>query len=235
MEIVVSGPDTVFSLGEIAQFGAHAIPAFSDTSISWLVDTVTLHRGGSQDTIIGNTTFPNPGGGDTIVPGESVLRRSGLGTFVSAAPPLEPNTATVTVVALIGKVDTTVAVTGGTIQTSTYRHAGYKRVIVTQRLTSILLHCPDAHSCDARPPGATWSLLVDGTDALGQPIYGLTISTAGPLRGAPIAAYLSRDTSIAAVVPVGVRAATVTARRAGAAWIVAARGALLDSLQVVVH
>jgi hypothetical protein len=235
VEIDVSGPDTIFSLGEVAQFGAHSTPAFSDTSISWLVDTVTLHRGGLADTIIGNTTFPNPGGGDTIVSGETVFRPSGPGTSVSTEPPLEPNTTTVSVVALIGKVDTTVAVTGGTIQTSVYRHTGFKRVIVTQRLTSIQLHCPDAHSCAAQPPGGSWSILVDGTDALGQPIYGLTISFAGPLRGPPIATYLSRDTTIASVVSVGTRSATVTARRTGATWIVAARGALRDSLQVVVQ
>ena len=110
-----------------------------------------------------------------------------------------------------------------------------------QRLTRIQLRCPDTHVCDSLGVGGSWSVWVDGLDALGDGIYTLSPdftparATTNPTTGPPIASYVSRDTTVASLVPVGVRVATVTARRSGATWIVATRGALRDSLQVVVR
>jgi hypothetical protein len=49
------------------------------------------------------------------------------------------------------------------------------------------------------------------------------------------ATFAVRDPSVAGVTPVGIRVATVTARKSGTTWIVGTRGALLDSLQLVVQ
>jgi hypothetical protein len=76
---------------------------------------------------------------------------------------------------------------------------------------------------------------VVGFDALGRQIYALTSSTANPAGATPVALFTSRDTTIAAVVPVKIRAATVTAKKTGSTWIVATRGALTDSVRVVVR
>jgi hypothetical protein len=76
---------------------------------------------------------------------------------------------------------------------------------------------------------------VDGFDALNRQIYALTSATANPPGSPPIATFVSRDTTIAAVSPVNIRAANVTARKTGTTWIIAIRGALLDSLQLVVQ
>ena len=53
--------------------------------------------------------------------------------------------------------------------------------------------------------------------------------------GTPMATFTSRDTTVASVTPVGIRAATVTARKSGTTWIVATRNSLLDSLQLTVR
>jgi hypothetical protein len=80
---------------------------------------------------------------------------------------------------------------------------------------------------------------VDGFDANNQHVYSLPSAVSNPPAGSPIAIFTSRDPTIAALSPVGIRAANVTALKAGATWIVgtriAAQDTLLDSLQVVVH
>jgi hypothetical protein len=177
VDVTITGPDSLFSYGEIAQFGVETIPAFPDSAVIWTIDTVTVHRGGNLDTIIGGMSYPNPGAGDTIVPGDSIFKPLGLGGFQSLAPPLEPKSVT----------------------------------------------------------GEAWSVWVDGFDALGRQIYTLTGATTNPPGSPPIATFVSRDTTIAAVTPVHIRAATVTALRSGTTWVVATRGTLLDSLQVVVR
>lgn len=236
MELTITGPDSLFSYGEIAQYVAQAAPAFPDSAVLWKIDTVTIHRGGNLDTIIAGLSYPNPGAGDTIVPGDSIFKPLGAGTFQSLAPPLEPKSVTVTIDALIGAYDTTLASWEiGTVQTKGYRHAGYKTVVLTQRVTKIQLRCPDTHACDSLSAGASWTVWVDGFDALGRQIYALTGATTNPPGSPPIATFASRDTTIATVTPVHIRAATVTALRSGMTWIVGTRGALLDSVQVVVH
>ena len=72
-------------------------------------------------------------------------------------------------------------------------------------------------------------------DALGQPIVALHSPAANPATGTAVATFVVRDTTIASVAPVGIRAATVTARKSGSTWIVATRSSLLDSLQVTVR
>jgi hypothetical protein len=122
-----------------------------------------------------------------------------------------------------------------TIRTIEARHVGYKTVVVTQRLTRISLRCPDTRACDSLAVGGTWSVWVDGFDARGLQIASLRTADTNPSAGPPIAVYTVRDTTIATLVPAGIRAATVTALKSGTTWIVGARGALSDSLQLVVR
>lgn len=233
--IDISGPDSVFSYAEIARYTAAISPAFPDSSVVWLVDTFTLHRPGAVDTVINGETFPLPHG-DTVVDGTPYFRPVSAGAFESFQPPLEPTTVTVTIEALLGGVDTTVAVFGGgAAQTKTYRHTGYKQVVLTQRVTRIQLRCPNTSACDTVAVGGTWSVWVDGFDALGSGILALGDPTANPPGDTPIAIFTSRDTTVATVSPVNIRAATVTARKAGSTWIVATRKTLSDSILVVAH
>jgi hypothetical protein len=102
-------------------------------------------------------------------------------------------------------------------------------------VTHIALRCPDTHACDTLSAGGAWSVWVDGLDALNQKIQALTSATANPPTGTAIATFAARDPSIVAVAPVGIRASNVTALHTGSTWIVATRGTLLDSLQLVVR
>jgi hypothetical protein len=218
---MITGPDSLFSYGEIAHYSVQTVPAFPDTSFLWGIDTVSL---------------PRPGTTDTLVTGEIVFNPSGQGGYVSIMPPLEPATVTIAVAALLGATDTTVATYDrGTIQTSVYRHFGYKEVVLTQRLTRIQLRCPDIQACDTLAVGGTWTVWVDGFDRLNHAIITPVGGAANPKRGAPVAMYAVRDTTVATMVPNGIRVAGVTARGTGATWIVATRGALADSLQLVVR
>jgi hypothetical protein len=163
-------------------------------------------------------------------------------------PPLYPEVRTVGVTALLGQEDTTISVSCGTpvpgqvcdpatgiitIHTYVWRHRGSKNVAITQRVTRIQLRCPDTHACDTVSVGGTWSVWVDGFDARNRQIVALTSATANPPTGPAIATFVARDTSVATVSPLGIRAASVTARKAGTTWIVATRDSLRDSLQLV--
>ena len=168
-----------------------------------------------------------------------LMSTGGEGTFQSVGAPLWPAYFIDTVSALIGKVDTTIAQNYQTVQTSIWRHVASKVVIVTQRLTRIVLRCPDVHACDTLGVGGVWSIWVDGFDANNQRIYALASSVANPLAGFPVATYTSRDPTVASVSPVGIRVANVTALKVGTTWIVgtriAAQDTLVDSLQVTVR
>ena len=222
--ITIAGPDTLFSVRQIAVFSAQAVLAFPDTSVQWIADTVTVFNGSR----------------DTVVDGANYLQADGTGAFQSILPPLEPATIKVSIGALYGAVDTVVqrylpCCGYATIKTKTYRHVAYKPIVLMQRVTRIALRCPDTHACAAQPVGGTWSVWVNGFDALGQQIVVLTGAATNPATGPPVVTYTSRDTTIAKVAPVGIRVANVTARKIGSTWIVATRGALADSLQLVVH
>jgi hypothetical protein len=152
--------------------------------------------------------------------------------------PLEPAMVTVAVAALVGSVDTTlqryIAPNYVTVHSFEPRHVGYKSVVLMQRLTRIQLLCPAVHGCDTLSFGSgSWSVWVDGFDARNNPIATLPGAPLNPSTGPPIAIFTVRDTTVASVSPVGIRAATVTARKPGSTWVIATRGALLDSLQVV--
>lgn len=220
----ITGPDSAHSLGDIVQYAVQTQPPFPDTAFRWAVDTVTTFRQGV---------------GSVIVDGATLLAPGAPGQFTVIDAPLEPATATVLVAALVGSVDTTeerqVDSIHVTIRTVVPRHIGYKPVVVTQRLVRIQLRCPDTHACNTVAVGDSLSVWVDGFDARGSQISGLRTLTLNPLTGPPIATYAIRDTTIARVAPVGIRAATVTAVRAGTTWVVGTRGALSDSLQIVVH
>jgi hypothetical protein len=214
VSITVTGPDSLFSYAEIAHFGAVIVPAFPDTAVKF----------DSSDSLsfmpVGAASFE---AGPTI------------------PPPLWPATKTVTVIAGIGAIDTTYTQWNNacacivTIRTHWYRHIGSKMVVLTQRVVRILLRCPDTNACDPLSAGGAWSVWVDGFDALNHKIFALTGATTNPLSGTPVATFVSRDTTIASVSPVGIRAATVTARKTGTTWIVATRDVLLDSLRLVVR
>lgn len=203
--IDIVGPDTTFSYTEHATFSAQTSPPFPDTAVTWEVS-------------------------DSIV-----FAPAGLATFEAIGPPLYPATRMVTVFALIGAIDTTIGRDYTAIKTQQFRHIASKVIYQTQRVTRIQLRCPDTHACATLPAGGVWSVWVDGFDALNERIYSLTSATANPTTGAVIATFAVRDTTIASVSPVGIRAANVTALKSGSTWIVATRGPLLDSLQLVVH
>ena len=220
----ITGPDTLFSAGELVHYTAQTVPAFSDTAFRWASDTATVFI---------------PGSGFAIVDGATLLAPTQPpGSFTPIAMPVEPATVTVAVAVLVGSVDTIlqryIAPNYVTVHSIEPRHVGYKSVVLMQRLTRIQLLCPAIHSCDTLSAGSgSWSVWVDGFDAQNSPIATLPGAELNPSTGARIAVFSVRDTTIASVVPVGIRAATVTARKPGTTWVIAARGALVDSLQVV--
>jgi hypothetical protein len=220
----ITGPDSVLSIGQVAQYSVQTTPVFPDSAIQWDIDSVTIVKLGV---------------GDTIVDGTTVFAPDGSGGYMSINPPLEPATVKIAVEVLLGAVDTTVQryINGQfvTIETHTYRHIGYKEVVLTQRLVRIRLRCPDTPSCAPMTVGGTWSVWVDGFDALNNQMHQYIGVNANPRTGTPVVTYAIRDTTIATLAPDGIRAATVTARKSGTTWIVATRSTLVDSLQLVVQ
>ncbi len=79
VQFTITGPETLFSLGEAGRFAALTVPAFSDTSFVWTVDTFY------------NDLKYLLGGASPIDPGSNVLAGDGTGTYGSIAPPFEPN------------------------------------------------------------------------------------------------------------------------------------------------
>jgi len=243
VQIMVTGPDTLFSLGDLAQFTASSVPSLPDTAFTW-----------GTDTFYNNQTFL---GQDTTTPissGNLYLASQGSGQYRSIAPPLEPNVFNIAITVSIGNIDTTEQQCVGEtneysncfrVQFRAPRHIVYRNVAVTQRLTRIQLRCPDTHACSPVAVGDSAFIWVDGFDALGRQIVALTSSTANPPLGDPqvtagamkypVVTYVSRDSTVAIASPVGVRVCRVGGRKTGSTWIVATRGALADSLQVVVH
>jgi len=214
--VAVTGPDTLFSYGEQGQYNAQSIPAFPDSSFQF----------GTSDSV---AFAPN-----------------GRGTFISRTPPLYPGTRTVRIMALLGQIDTVtdtthlehIVIRGNAIPTLAWRHSGAQEVVLTQRVVRIQLRCPADHACDTLSAGSAWTVWADGFDALNFKVVAFNGVNANPDVSAawPVfATFAVRDTTIAALTPVGIRVATVTARKSGTTWIVGTRGALLDSLQLVVQ
>jgi hypothetical protein len=230
--VTVLGPDTLFSYREIGQYSAQSIPAFPDSAFQF-------------------------GSGDSA----SLVPSTG-GAFTSLAPPLYPDTRTVRVSALIGQIDTLIdnqnqtcpfippVCVGGTpcpppppckIATTpslAWRHSGSKDVVLTQRIVRIQLRCPADHACDTLSAGSAWTVWADGFDALNYQALALSGVNANPAVSSdnPVfATFAVRDPTIASLVPAGIRVATVTALKSGVTWIVGMRGALLDSLPLIVR
>jgi hypothetical protein len=228
--VVITGPDTLFSLSELGQYSAQSVPAFPDSAFKFA----------SADSL-------------AFLP-------AGRGNFTSMIPPLYPAIRTVRVFALLGQIDTVIdnqdlscpsppPCAGGdcpppppcyvkATHALAWRHAGSKDVVLTQKVVRLQLRCPIVHACDTLSAGAVWSVWVDGFDALNHPVAGLAGVDVNPAVSASfpaIATFGVRDSSIATVTPVGVRASSVVALKAGATWVVASRGALLDSVRLVVH
>jgi hypothetical protein len=207
--ITISGPDTIYNYRQQGHFAATSVPAFPDSAFQF----------SSSDTF-------------SFAP-------AGPGNWIAIGTPLYPKVGAVTLFAGVGAIDTQPRdagnVSGPAPHVTAWRHQTSKIVYLTQRVVRILLRCPDVHSCDPVSAGSTWSVWVDGFDATNQKIASLFSATANPATGTAIATFASRDSTIATVVPVGIRAATVTARKSGATWIVATRDTLRDSLKLVVR
>jgi hypothetical protein len=215
--ITVTGPDTLFSFGESANYVATSTPVFPDTSMLYITSDSAAF-------------FP-----------------AQEGTFSSRTPPLYPDTKGVLVIGVIGQIDTVTATTPfylpfdtmqAAIPTHAWRHVGTKSVMLTQRVVRLKLRCPSTQACAAVGVGGSWSVWADGFDALNQSVFVFRTATTNPEVSAqtPVfARYAVRDSTVAAITPVGVRAATVTALKVGSTWIIGTRGALLDSLQLVVQ
>ena len=215
--VTVLGPDTLFSYREIGQYAAHSVPAFPDSAFQFgSVDSASL--------------MPSMGG-----------------AFISLAPPLYPQTRTVRVSALVGQIDTIIdnqdlACNGACSIPATpslaWRHSGSKDVVLTQRIVRIQLRCPADHACDTLSAGSAWTVWADGFDALNYQALALSGVNANPAVSSdnPVfATFAVRDPTIASLVPAGIRVATVTALKSGVTWIVGMRGALLDSLPLIVR
>jgi hypothetical protein len=203
--ITIVGPDTLFSAFEGGLYTAQTSPAFLDTALHWSVS------GGA----VGHTT-----------------------TFVAPPPPLWPATSTATISVMIGAIDTLKSGSGATagpiVPVQFYRHTAQKTVIITQRITHVRLRCPDVSACDTLSVGGTSTVYADALDALDQPLY-YPPGMGGNSPGGPAQAnFAVRDATIATATS-GTRASTVSALKSGTTWIIAARGSLLDSLQLVVR
>lgn len=216
VSVTIVGPDTLFSYFENGNYGAVTVPTFADTSLRFASsDSAQLPPVGSQ---------------------------AGIGTFRNGglvAPPLWPATRTVTISVGVGAYETLSTTAGSAVGkaplVTAFRHTASKTVVLTQRVTRIQLRCPDTHACDTISAGGTWSVWVDAFDALNQQVAALHNPTTNPSTGTPVATFAVRDTTVASFLPVGIRAAAVTARKTGKTWIVGTRGTLLDSLPLVVR
>ena len=253
VDIAIAGPDTLFSLGEVGQYTVQTSPAWPDTGFVWAIDTFT-------DYFIVQPPPPAIPCGTQVARGDTILHPTVPGSYESVLPPLEPYSFTIAVEVWLGTIDTTFITGqcgGGLTLTAgrAARHIGYKPVVVMQRVTRIQLRCPDTHACAPLTVGDSAFIWVDGFDALDNQISGLSNPTVNPASGNPtlpyqfsnpaiqaalktnnpIATYVSRDTTIARTTPIGIRVARVTPLAAGTTWVVATRGALMDSLQIVVH
>jgi hypothetical protein len=247
VEVNIVGPDTVFSVGEVAHYTAQITPAWPDTGVVWAIDTFTNYFIVPQGCI------------SQVAPGDTILFGDGSGSYTAIRPPLEPYYFKIAIEVWLGTIDsiTDHGLCGGGIATITLhqpRHIGYKEVVVMQRVTRIQLRCPNTYACPALAAGDTASIWADGFDARGNRTASF-LSTSNPPNGNPIlpyastdtaiqraqrtnnplVTYASRDSTIARITPIGIRVAHVTAVSPGSTWIVAMRGVLTDSLQIVVH
>ena len=156
----------------------------------------------------------------------------GTGLLYSAGAPLWPKTDTVPIAIGIGLHalnDPFVPYSDSVTRTIS------GSVIVTQRLVRIRTRCAGAAACDSLTVGVTTSVFVDGFDALGSGLSGLADSMANPATDSSIVVFTIRDPTIATALPVGMRAATVNAKRVGSTWLVAQRDSLRDSLRITVR
>ncbi len=210
VQITVTGPDTLFSWGEQATYGATISPSMPDSAIEF-------------GALAG---FLAP------------IGRTATAILTNAQPSLYPATSTVSVDAEIGHLDTVETITIGNTTLAkgvvVWRHKGSKIVVLTQRITHIGLRCPNSHECDTLSAGGAWSVWVDPLDALNSRPYGL-LADSNPAAGSPYAVFTLRDTSIASLVTVGTRVANITAKKSGSTWIVGTQGATSDSLRLVVR
>jgi hypothetical protein len=206
--ITLDGPDTIFNSFEQVFYTAHADPAVFDDS-SFLYQS------------------SNP-----------IFLEAAPGSFFVLIAPMYPASISIPVTVGVGAIDTQPPAAGGNgpaAHVVVFRHSVTKTIVISQRVKNMALRCPDTHACDPMPVGGTWSVWVDLTDSLGHQMQSFFGPTKNSTTGDPLVIYSVRDPTIASVVPLGVRVGTVTALKAGTTWIIGTRGALLDSMQLVVH
>jgi hypothetical protein len=254
VEIAIKGPDTLFSAQEVGNYTAQVSPAWPDTGFVWAIDTFTDYF------IVPTPCVSQVALGDTIL---AVDGSGSYRSMLPPLEPYSFEIAVELRLGTIDTSFSAVLTCNGAavvVHTKAVRHVGYKTVVVMQRVTRMQLRCPDTHACAPLAVGDSAFIWVDGFDALNHPIVALTSSTANPASGNPtagnplttyvlnnpaiqraqqtnnpVATYVSRDSTIARATPIGIRVAKVTGVKSGTTWIVATRGALADSLQVVVH
>ncbi len=163
------------------------------------------------------------GGGDSFF---STGDASG-GLYYSFGAPLWPATDTVTLRVTVGFIAKITHLVGSRSFSGT--------IIITQRLVRLTLRCPDTHACDTLSVGVAQAVYVDGADSLGSQISGLKTPTTNPLGVPAVATFTMRDTTVASVATLGMRVATVTAKKSGSTWMVARRDQLSDSVRIVVR
>jgi hypothetical protein len=233
VEFTITGPDTLFSFGEIGQYTAQINPTWADTGIVWQTDTLTNYF------IVPTLCLTQ------VVDGSTVLRSVGNGAYESIAPPPEPYVFRVAIAVSLGAFDTISpggGGCGGSSQARAWRHTAYKTVVVTQRIAHIQLSCA---ACAALNVGDTAFIGVAAFDALGHPPIGaskppfsnVTLDSVPHPPGAlfPVATLLARDSTIAST-PLGADSVLrVVAQKSGTTWVVATLGFALDSLLIVVH
>lgn len=252
VDMTIAGLDTLTYLGQVGQYALQSVPAWPDSGLVWSIDTFTDYF-----------VVPAPMCSSQIALGDTILYGAGNGSYQSIRPPPEPYSFNVPIEVWLGTIDTVEILDEcGNPPGSLHRahrpfarHIAYKTVVVTQRVTRIQLRCPDTHACAPLAVGDTADIWADAFDFGGAPLAALVNGANNPaslnptlpyvstdtavLRvqkgNNPVATFASRDSTIASFTPVGVRVAHVTAVSAGTTWIVATRGALSDSLQVVVH
>ena len=251
----ITGPDTLFSFAEVGQYAVQTSPSWADSGVVWTVDTFTDYF------IPPPPPKSSPMCWSQVTHGDTALKGNGTGAYQAILPPLEPYVFKIAISVWLGTIDTTVinnpcsGVSGAVLNINAARHFGYKTVVITQRITRIQLRCPDTHACGPLTVGDSAFTWVDAFDALGHPPAVIFNPAANPAdnnppfpnfsldsaiarppgTNTPIVTYASRDPTIASATSIGIRVAKVTALKAGSTWVVGTRGALLDSLQIVVH
>ena len=180
VSVTVTGPDTVFSFHEVAQFGGVAVPAFPDSAFTIGVpDSIAFPPPVSER----SPTPPHRSTPTCVRDGDRRARRHRHIRSAAQRPPR-----------YCPAPDDVSA-------------RGDESGRLTQRVVRIQLRCPVHTRATRRRSGGSWSVWADGFDALNQQIVALHSSVANPATGTPVlrrtssATPLSRPSSRSASAP----------------------------------